>query len=55
MRDDNKHYMCMSAIMLAQRNAQSMQEKKKVRVVINGKVQMGEDHKRIHNPVRSYS
>lgn len=28
MIDDNKHYMNMSAIMLAQRNEQSRQEKK---------------------------
>ena len=55
MIDDNKHYMRMSAIMLAQRNAQSMQEKKKVRVKVHGAVQVGKDAKRVYNAVRSYS
>lgn len=33
---ENRHYMNMSAIMLALRNEQSRQEKKKVKVIING-------------------
>lgn len=55
MIDDNKHYMNMSAVMLALRNEQSRQEKKKVRVKVHGSVQVGENHKRLHNAVRSYS
>lgn len=49
---ENRHYMNMSAIMLALRNQQSANEKK-VRVKVHGSVQVGEDVKRVYNAVRS--
>ena len=53
MIDDNKHYMNMSAVMLALRNEQSRQEKKKVRVKVHGSMRMGKDERKVQDYLRT--